>query len=283
MTSLAVTVSPVEGSSNLLIVINDVSSLKQAEQTIRDYAGQLEQRNSELDAFSRTVAHDLQAPLNTIAGYTELVLMDGEHFPPDSARMLAKVQESAHRMAAMIRNLLLLARLKDISDAVIPVDSSAAAQAAIERFPREISERRIDVGVQSDLPPCLGQRQWIEEIFANLLSNAIKYIGKDNPAPRITIRGQASGGITRYEVEDNGLGIDEAAHATLFEAFSRFHTHEASGMGLGLSIVLRIVRRLNGDVGVISTPGQGSVFWFSLPTPTPADYEAQAAASEAKV
>jgi signal transduction histidine kinase len=72
----------------------------------------------------------------------------------------------------------------------------------------------------------------------------------------------------RYEVQDNGIGIAEEHHAALFEMFTRFHRDVANGLGLGLSIVNRIVTKLGGRVGVESAPGKGSTFWFVLPPAT---------------
>ena len=111
----------------------------------------------------------------------------------------------------------------------------------------------------------MGHAQWIEEIFANLVSNAIKYMGKDNPDPRISIRGKPEGDMVRYEVCDTGVGIAPDDQARLFEMFTRLHTVNAEGLGLGLSIVHRIINKLNGQIGVESEVGKGSTFWFSLP------------------
>ncbi|MBK6712005.1 MAG: ATP-binding protein [Chloroflexi bacterium] len=105
----------------------------------------------------------------------------------------------------------------------------------------------------------------MEEIFANLLSNAIKYIGVDNQEPLIRICAVQIENMVRCEVQDNGLGIKVADQQKLFDMFTRFHREEASGTGLGLPIVERIARKLGGEVGVVSTPGQGSTFWFTLP------------------
>jgi signal transduction histidine kinase len=113
----------------------------------------------------------------------------------------------------------------------------------------------------------MGYGPWIEEVFANLISNAVKYIGKDNEAPCITIRGMRDGDMVRYEVEDNGLGIKPEDQARLFDMFSRFHKGEEAGFGLGMSIIQRIVTKLKGTMGVQSEPGVGSTFWFALPAP----------------
>ena len=82
------------------------------------------------------------------------------------------------------------------------------------------------------------------------------------------MRGFHQQSCVRYEVQDNGLGIDAEDQRKLFEAFTRFHKSQAMGSGLGLAIVARIVKRLNGEVGVESELGKGSRFWFTLPAPT---------------
>jgi signal transduction histidine kinase len=111
----------------------------------------------------------------------------------------------------------------------------------------------------------MGHTQWIEEVFANLISNAIKYMGKDNPVPSITITGFQIHNLVRYEVRDTGVGISPKDQAHLFEMFTRLHTVEADGLGLGLSIVRRIISKLNGQLGVESERGKGSAFWFTIP------------------
>ena len=117
-----------------------------------------------------------------------------------------------------------------------------------------------------DMPSALGFSQWLEEIFANLISNAIKYMGTNNPRPRISIIALLDDdGYVRYEVRDTGVGIADKDKEHLFEMFTRLHTVSVEGLGLGLSIVHRIIGKLNGKVGVESQLGEGSCFWFALP------------------
>jgi PAS domain S-box-containing protein len=226
---------------------------------------ELEASNRELDAFSHTIAHDLKAPLAAIIGYGSLLEEDIRGMPPETTELLDTILESASRMSDMIDQLLLLALLRDKSAVVGPVVVMPAVEAALARYRPQIDERGIVVDVAPDLPPALAHEQWVIEIFANLVSNAIKYLGPDNPAPRIAIRGCLEGAHVRYEVQDNGLGIAPEDQAQLFEMFARFHRHVSRGLGLGLSIVRRIVTNLNGEVGAESAPGQGSTFWFTLP------------------
>ncbi len=232
--------------------------------TIQRYAHEVEARNRELDAFSHTVAHDLRSPLALVLGYLNLAQEDAEASPLLQS-FIGEASRAATKMNDMIENLLLLAQLRNAQEVLRQEDLRVLAVAAAERFQMEITERGIDLSIAPDFPPVIGYGPWIEEVLANLISNAIKYIGQDNPAPCIQVRAVRSGGMVRCEVQDNGLGIAPENQAKLFEMFSRFHTGEARGFGIGLSIVLRIVDKLGGKVGVESAPGRGSTFWFTLP------------------
>lgn len=244
----------------------------------RERADQLEKSNQELDAFSYTVAHDLRAPLQVIIGYANLLRTEYANTPPELAiEYLQSIEIFAQKMDTMIQSLLLLAKLHQASELpVAEVDMNRVARDALKRFREIIEAQHITVEVAPDLPPALGHASWLEEVFANLIDNAIKYIGESNPSPRITIRGMREGELSRYEVEDNGIGIAREEQNRLFDEFTRLHKGGSiKGFGLGLSIVLRIITRLNGQVGVRSEPGQGSVFWFTLPAP-PEGQEASA-------
>jgi PAS domain S-box-containing protein len=232
---------------------------------------ELEASNSELDAFSHTIAHDLKAPLASIIGYGSLLEEEIRGLSPETISLLATMLKAADRMSDMIDQLLLLALLRDKLADVETVPMGPVVEGALARFQSQLTEAGIHVEVAPDLPPALGHAQWVTEVFANLISNAIKYMGRDNPAPRIAIRGRREGAYVRYEVQDNGMGIAPEDHPRLFERFARFHGRASSGLGLGLSIVRRIVTNLNGEVGAESAPGVGSTFWFTLPAPEDED------------
>jgi PAS domain S-box-containing protein len=233
----------------------------------RTYA-ELEARNQELDAFGHTVAHDLRSPLNVVTGYISMLqYFESENLTDEGREMLDQAERAAMKIDDIIEALLMLARLHRAEQPVASVDMRPVIRAALERFAAEIEERGIRVRVAPDLPPALGYTAWLEEVFANLIGNAVKYMGRDTADPCIDIRGERRGDVARYEVEDNGLGIAPDVQARLFEMFARFHTEHAAGMGLGLSIVKRVITRLNGRVGVSSTQGAGSTFWIELPAP----------------
>ncbi|MBN1311641.1 MAG: PAS domain S-box protein [Anaerolineae bacterium] len=229
--------------------------------------GQLEERNAELDAFGHTVAHDLRGPLTNLIGYAEMLdVLCEEGIPPQALTCVQTIGSSALKMDQIISSLLLLATLRNAAESIAEVDMEPVARAAAERFREQIDQRGIKIDIMSDLPRALGHGPWLEEVFANLVDNAIKYIGKQNESPHIIIRGFAQDdNMARYEVSDNGLGIKPEDRDRLFEMFSRFHKAEGRGLGLGLSIIKRIIGKLNGTLGVESTLGEGSTFWFTLP------------------
>jgi signal transduction histidine kinase len=167
----------------------------------------------------------------------------------------------------MIDQLLMLARLNHADDKRVKVNVVDSVQSALGRFSAQIELNAIKIQVELPIPCAYGQAQWIEEIFANLISNAIKYMGVENPKPSITIRGiVCENNTARYEVRDTGIGIRQEDQGRLFEMFTRVHnTVGIEGLGLGLSIVRRIVRKLRGDIGLESVFGEGTTFWFTLP------------------
>lgn len=225
---------------------------------------ELAMRSRELEAFSHIVAHDLKAPLNNLISAAYLLEQD-LNLTGDDAKLIQHMVTSAFKMNQIIESLLLLATLHSPESSIICVEVRPIIEAAAERFASELARGGIALHIQPDLPDAWGSGPWLEEVFANLISNAIKYIGSNNPDPVIEITGQEAGDVTRFAVRDNGVGIETENQQRVFEMFSRFHRGEASGLGLGLSIVDRIVSKLGGRVGVESAPGQGTSFWFTLP------------------
>jgi signal transduction histidine kinase len=111
-------------------------------------------------------------------------------------------------------------------------------------------------------PVALGHGPWIEEVWANYLSNAMKYGGKP---PRLELGAETTGDNVRFWVTDNGPGLTPEQQSRLFVPFIRLHQVRATGQGLGLSIVRRIMEKLGGEAWVEGEFGKGSRFGFTLP------------------
>ncbi len=247
-------------------IIRDITARKAAERMQQEYAKILEERNQELYAYDRTIAHDLKNPIHLVHSYADLILMQHrEELPIKARERLERIIYASKNMVEMVDQLLTMATLRDSSSALEPVNTQAVIDLILEHLSQFIEREKVNITVENKLPSVLGHDIWLKQIFANLITNAVKYKGKENSNPWIKIRGQRVGKMVRFEIEDNGLGIPESAQRKLFDAFERNHHQEAEGYGVGLSIVQRIIQRLNGEIGVNSQVGEGTTFWFMVP------------------
>lgn len=231
------------------------------------YAAELEVSNERLAAYGHTIAHDLKNPLSTLLMGFEIILAESHNFSPPGQKFAQQSQKLVKTMSRTIDSLLRLAELRDDQGEIELVDMEMVVEDVLAQLMKLIMDRGVRIDIGPDLPDAMGYTPWVEEVFSNLISNAVKYIGQNNPDPLIMIRGNLQGDVVRYEIEDNGVGIPPEAQEKLFEMFTRFHKSEASGHGLGLSIVESIINKLDGELGVESIPGQGSTFWVTLPAP----------------
>ncbi len=270
----------------------------QAEETLRRYAADLEAQNAELDAFAHTVAHDLKNPLTSLIGFSALldrrfdVLVEKRDEEADTdfheslQYSLQAIKRSAYKMRSIIDELLLLSSVRGMESVEIqPLDMAYLTNEAQSRLAYAVEEAQAEIIVPEHWPTALGRGSWIEEVWANYISNAIKYGGDpehgvpprielgfdDGTQPPINSSSDISSSVSsssyiRFWVRDNGPGLTSEAKARLFTPFERLHQVRAQGHGLGLSIVQRIVEKLGGEVGVESQVGQGSEFFFTLPT-----------------
>jgi two-component system sensor histidine kinase/response regulator len=241
--------------------------LKQSEETLQQYAFELQVRNEELDAFAHTVAHDLKNPLAIILSSANGL----EHYnatleDEERQELLGLIERTALKMDKIIENLLLLGQVRKVEVQAEPLDMGAVVAEARQRLAQLIEEHRAEIILPDAWPGALGYSPWVEEVWANYLSNAIKYGGQ---SPRVELGATAQpDGMIRFWVRDNGPGLSRDEQARLFESFTQRRQVRISGHGFGLSIVRRIAEKLGGQVGVESKVGEGSVFYFTLPGTT---------------
>lgn len=242
----------------------DITERKRVEDALRQQAVELQSRNTELDAYAHTVAHDLKGPLSLVVGYTELLAMDEGETPPEDLQMaLDAMRQSAWKMANIIDNLLLLASTRSMAISASPLNMDKIIEEVRHRLKSMIDHHDARISVPRSWPPALGYPPWVEEVWVNYLSNAIKYGGTP---PVIHLGAEVlNAEEVRFWVRDGGPGIPPEKRPELFKPFKRLQSEPGSGHGLGLSIVLRIVERLGGRVGVESEVGKGSRFYFTLP------------------
>jgi PAS domain S-box-containing protein len=233
---------------------------------------ELEAQNAELDAFAHTVAHDLKNPLGIVSSYSNFLAAYIERLNPPEVKQAAQMTEqSAQKAVSIVNNLLLLASTNKQAVELKPLDMAAIIGEARQRLKTMFMEYQPQIIVAAAWPLALGHAAWIEEVWVNYLSNALKYGGRP---PLLELGGEllphVSGSnitsrLARFWVRDNGRGLTPQEQARLFTPFERLSQANIGGHGLGLSIVKRIVEKLDGTVGVESAPGQGSTFFFTLP------------------
>lgn len=236
--------------------------------TIRKLQQSLNDQIAELDAFAHTVAHDLKNPLSLIVGFSDFLVAASERMTDeDRANNLRKVQKAGNKAANIIDELLLLSSVRKESVTLTPLNMADIIFAAQDRLTYMIDEYQADISIATPMPTALGYAPWVEEIWVNYLSNGLKYGGKP---PKLELGGETlANGRSRFWIKDNGPGIDPENQARLFAEFMRIGQMRVQGHGLGLSIVQRISQKLNGDVGLTSTFGEGSKFYFILPSAIP--------------
>jgi PAS domain S-box-containing protein len=252
--------------AGIVLVFRDITERKEMEDTLRQYSRELETRNRELDAFARTVAHELKNPLGRVIGFANLLTRDSPGMTKGQAlQCLRLIAKNGKTMDEIIDQLLLLAQARKAEVPIEPVELDGIVAKARKRLAHMISQNDAKIVEPIEWPTVLGHAPWLEEVFVNYISNAIKY-GGDPPVIRLGATVQADQKV-RLWVRDNGRGIPREAQDKLFTPFTQLDQSASDGYGLGLSIVRLIVEKLDGGVGVESELGQGSTFSFTLPGP----------------
>ena len=259
------------GALNLLVVCQDVTERKQAEEEIKKLnaslaarAVELEDVNRELEAFNYTVAHDLRKPLTVVNGYCQAIRDScSDNLDETCKDYLQEAYDGTWRMNRLIDALLNFSQLAHVEPHRETVDLSALAHEVAAELQLAEPERRVTFQI-ADRANAVGDAALLRVVLDNLLGNAWKYTA-------IREEGIIEFGTTEIAgksvcfVRDNGNGFDMADADKLFVPFQRLPgTEECRGFGIGLATVERIIRRHGGRVWAEGEPGKGACFYFTL-------------------
>ncbi|WP_020677134.1 PAS domain S-box protein [Geopsychrobacter electrodiphilus] len=251
-------VSERDQSKNYCIgLVQDITNHKVTE-------AKMQQAYDELDAFVRTVAHDLRTPLTPIIGIAEILqsYVSGA-LDPDALNLLADIEKSGQHMLALLEDLLDLAQVRHVQQPAVPVDTRRMIDQVLQNLTNQIIAAKVKVKVGPLSSLCLPETL-ISQLFANLIGNAVRYAG-DAGRP-IEVGEERLDRQVIFYVRDHGPGIPPEERVRIFEVFYRgAAAKKIRGTGIGLATVRKITRLYHGDVWVEETPGGGSTFKLKFP------------------
>ncbi len=239
-------------------------------QEMEGVTNRLKELDKQKDEFISMAAHELRAPMTAIKGFISMVMQGDAGDITEKARgFLADANAINDRLVRLVNNMLNVSRIEEgrmvyqvetenLSNVVRSVYSSFRPEAERKGLEYRLNiptaiEDKVEVDVDR-----------IHEVVANIISNAIKYTDKGKVEVALT---QKKKDRVRVEVKDTGPGISSEEQKKLFTKFHRVESNvgKTTGSGLGLYICKLLVEKFNGKIGVISEPGEGSIFWFDIP------------------
>lgn len=220
-------------------------------------------QNRELEQFTYVASHDLQEPLRSLLSLTELLQTEANDKLDDQGNLYLKfIQQCTQRMQQLVSGLLSYARAGREKQRVV-VDCKNLVEEVCQDLSAAIHESGAEIKT-GELPIVEGYPIELRSLFQNLLSNALKF-QRRRVKPEIQIRASTSAEFWRFEVQDNGIGIEPKNIKKLFVIFRRLHNHsDYQGTGIGLALCKKIVDLHGGEIWVESIPGEGSTFIFTL-------------------
>ena len=225
---------------------------------------------AKLQAVERNVAeltHEVKAPAGRVAEFASWIESDyGNRLDDKGRRYLEWIKKEGRDLAQLAERTLDLARITAIPCPLESVDTQAVVKEVLDLLAPQATAAGVTVTIAEALPRLACRRIHLKQVLENLIGNAIKYMGTQ-PHPRVDIGWEPSPHGAVIYVDDNGMGIDPAMTARIFEPFQRLCTADIPGAGIGLSIVKTVVEQYDGTIWVDSTPGVGSRFHFRLPVP----------------
>jgi signal transduction histidine kinase len=221
--------------------------------------------NKSLDEFTYIAAHDLKEPLRGIHNYASFLKEDyTAQVDATGKQYIDSIQRLAERLSSLIDSLMTYSRLGVAEPVKTPVNVDTVLDAVAEDLNRLWTKEGIALRRNGRLGMVQGDAGRIGEVFQNLLSNAAKY--NDKADKWIEVGCDRSGTEPIFYVRDNGIGIPSQHHENIFRIFKRLHEQNkyGGGTGAGLTIVKKIIERYGGRIWLESTPGEGTVFYFTL-------------------
>jgi signal transduction histidine kinase len=241
-----------------------VAERKRAQEALRLKATELARSNAELEQFAYVASHDLQEPLRMVTGFVQL-LKKRYHgrLDAEADEFIQFAVDGTTRMRSLIDDLLSFSRAGRAHRPLRPTDCALVLKEALGNLDPAIRESGAVLTCE-EMPTVMGDATQLTQLFQNLVGNAIKFRGERRPEVHVS----ATRGLREwtFSVRDNGIGIQPEFANRLFVIFQRLHGRDKyAGTGIGLATCKKIVTRHGGRIWLVSEPGQGATFYFTLP------------------
>lgn len=235
-----------------------MSSQRELEEKLEECTVRLARANQELEQFIHTVSHDLKEPLYTISMYTGLLLDKYEgRLDPEVKQMMGVLTQMSQQSMRMVDALVKYSRVrtKDF------MPQACDCEKIVENLSGNFKRAQI---TRAPLPSLQGDPAQLTLLFQALFENAAQFNKKEKA--EIHVSAEKNDGLWLFAVRDNGIGIEKKFLERIFQAFQRLHPQtEYPGAGIGLAISKVVVENHGGKIWAESEPGQGSVFYFTIP------------------
>jgi PAS domain S-box-containing protein len=248
-----------------VLVFRDITSRRVSERALIASADALRRANEELQLFAYTASHDLRSPLNSVNTMAQLLSRRfGDQLGEQGKEVIGLITGAAGRMTQLIDDILSFANASEVNRGpVLPVPLKEVLERALLNLADDIKES--GARVESDALPCvLAHETPMLQMFQNLIGNALKY--RAEAPPRVLVSAEEHGSECVISVKDNGIGIAPEYAEEIFKPFKRLHGPEYPGSGIGLASCKKIATAYGGRIWMESEPGNGSTFFFSVPS-----------------
>jgi chemotaxis family two-component system sensor kinase Cph1 len=240
-----------------------IYSIKCKADKIRQLNDRLKLAYEELDTFSYTVSHDLRTPLSSIKSYSEILLANNKSLDENAVKIVSRIKICADKMALLITEILRYSSVGKADMDTGPLDMTEIINEIRTDIIDALQPNHFEF-IIGETPTITGDRVMIKQVFANIIGNAVKYSSRSNPS-MVKIEGSKTDKEIVYKVTDNGIGIDEKYHKTVFELFKRMdNVKDFEGTGVGLAIVKRIMEKHNAKIWFESRLGAGTTFFLTF-------------------
>lgn len=275
----------VDGKDFIQARLHDITIRKKAMVEKEQLHQELLSKNEELEQIVYITSHDLRSPLVNIQGFSSEIrisvgeikqkIHDSENIDENTKHELISMLEedvldslnfidtSTLKMDSLLSGLLKISRLgrTKINKTNINMNMLLTEVVSLHEF--TIKEKGASIFID-ELAECYSDEEQLNQVFSNLIGNALKY-AEPGKKPMVKVSSRIENDKIIYSVKDNGIGIDEKNHKKIFDIFQRVDNSFSDGEGLGLTIIKKIISRLDGEISVSSEPKKGSIFSVILP------------------